>query len=667
MTGFDPPFDDPAALRTAARLLAGVASELGGQETTIWNARTVAMASWHAPRATDFEAATAGLPAEIRQTAESLRVAGHALSTYATALERARTDLAGLKQHVDAIGADADAQAKRLRPNDPELDRTYQHAGARQAALGAEADQIRRDVDAAAAHAAAVINAETDLVVPGSSRLTPEQLRRHVDSSTGVTDALRNGAGAGRLSGPQAWALLASARRAAADTTAPPPRTDPSIVAEWWAEASPAEQAAYLDSLSAHDDPPLPSDPAALHQVWISLPQEFRNALIQNYPERYGSLDGIPVPDRSLANVQLAHRYIQVVLDQLQVNDHVGASDDWISGHLAELNLTPDEFIGYRNAKACLAGLDNAHGKTGADVYLIVFDPWLASGDGRAAIAIGNPDTADNTAVVVPGLNQKIENHMSNSDAINLFKQARQSDRWQTTAVINWMGYDAPNFTNVGADAAARHGASLLAADVAALRATHDGIGHLTVIGHSYGSTTVADACVREGMRPDDVVLIGSPGVDAATTAADLGIGAGHVFVGSASRDPVTKVPSNDREPLGVDPASGGFGGTRFHAESVHRGGDLLVAGLPVETADHSRYFEVSDDVPPRPSESLQNIGDVVTGRGDTIRHDGELADARTRTRLHKHPGPRGGAAASGGTMRDPEGDYQPRWGDPSQ
>jgi len=63
---------------------------------------------------------------------------------------------------------------------------------------------------------------------------------------------------------------------------------------------------------------------------------------------------------------------------------------------------------------------------------------------------------------------------------------------------------------------------------------------NLTVIAHSYGSTT-ATAFAAEKAQADNLVLIGSPGAGRAETAADLGLPPGHVFVGSASSDPVTR------------------------------------------------------------------------------------------------------------------------------
>ncbi|VBA39766.1 hypothetical protein LAUMK136_03146 [Mycobacterium attenuatum] len=82
----------------------------------------------------------------------------------------------------------------------------------------------------------------------------------------------------------------------------------------------------------------------------------------------------------------------------------------------------------------------------------------------------------------------------------------------------------------------------MLAADVNGLAVTHEGgtPSHVTVIGHSYGSTTVADAFANSGMRANDAVLIGCRGTDLAHSAADFHLNGGRVYVGAASTDAIS-------------------------------------------------------------------------------------------------------------------------------
>jgi pimeloyl-ACP methyl ester carboxylesterase len=201
------------------------------------------------------------------------------------------------------------------------------------------------------------------------------------------------------------------------------------------------------------------------------------------------------------------------------------------------------------------------------------------------------------------------------SDALHLYRAANAADKGRDTVVVAWQGYDAPNWAQVAFQDAAEQGAKLLAADVNAMRTTHGGpIRMLTVVAHSYGSTTTGLALQREHLSVDQVALIGSPGVGGdAKTVADLHLLPSQVFVGSASTDIVTESPGL----LGANPADVGFGGTRVKAEVVGR-------GSMVNFGDHSHYF---DEV--LRGESLYTLAEIAAGHGDRLAQDGMLAQPR--------------------------------------
>ncbi|MFK4223829.1 alpha/beta hydrolase [Streptomyces sp. NPDC019890] len=73
------------------------------------------------------------------------------------------------------------------------------------------------------------------------------------------------------------------------------------------------------------------------------------------------------------------------------------------------------------------------------------------------------------------------------------------------------------------------------------LRSSHEGgQDHLTVTGHSYGSTVIGSAA-RQGTLPvDDVFVAGSPGMQVGS-AAELDVPQGHVFAAEADSDPILK------------------------------------------------------------------------------------------------------------------------------
>ncbi len=156
----------------------------------------------------------------------------------------------------------------------------------------------------------------------------------------------------------------------------------------------------------------------------------------------------------------------------------------------------------------------------------------------------------------------------------------------------------------------------MLVGDVNALAVTHRaGASQVTVIGYSYGSTTVADAAAGSGMHANDAVLVGCPGTDLAHSAADFHLsGGGHVYVGAASSDPITRLGGIQGHlpgtgvtiGLGNDPAVEGYGSARFKAEAP---------GLPSPLKDHSSYFTNG-------GESLFSIADIASGHGDALEHD---------------------------------------------
>ena len=363
------------------------------------------------------------------------------------------------------------------------------------------------------------------------------------------------------------------------------------------------------EPLPASDPPPLfPPQPAVppgasaedVARWWKSLPPAERATLLTEDPQRFGGLDGIPAADRDAAN--------RAMLD-------------------ADLRATATEC--HANALRVADAVDLNAMRTGADVLLLTYQPAQFGGQGRAAIAIGDPDTAAHTAVMVPGTGNSVTSGwLSTADAANLFDETAAASAGEPISVVAWMGYDAPDNMldpRVTTPGLAHRGGALLAADVNALNATRRTGEPATVIGHSYGSTAVADAAAGYGMRAGDVVLIGSPGTDMARTATDFHLPpGGHVYVGSASTDPVTTLsglpgPLPNGEPLlgvglGADPTADGFGSTRFKAE---------VPGFTWQTwTEHSRYFDPG-------SESLYSIADIAAGDGARLQDHGMTAPHR--------------------------------------
>jgi hypothetical protein len=240
-------------------------------------------------------------------------------------------------------------------------------------------------------------------------------------------------------------------------------------------------------------------------------------------------------------------------------------------------------------------------------MYLLGYDNI---GNGHVAVSFGNPDTAPNTAVYVPGTGSTLDGAKGDLRRAQTLYTSANSQQPNSTASIYWLGYDAPGWSYPGpsSQSFADAGAPKLAAFVNSLTANHHGAGHVTVIGHSYGSTLVGDAFAHAGMKADDVIFVGSPGVTV-DKASQLGLDPSHVWASKAKFDPIPEI-SASQHPLnwtddhsvwfGNDPTSSAFGGRTFDAGE----------GSGVTHA-HSEYWY--------PGPSLDNMTHIVTGQPDKV------------------------------------------------
>jgi len=429
--------------------------------------------------------------------------------------------------------------------------------------------------------------------------------------------------------------------------------------------------------------PPLPppnAQAADVNKWWESLSPDEKQREIAQHPDVIGNLNGVPISARNDANLRVLNA------DLSRVNDiarRFGVSADDVVKDPAKYGLSATDVTRFHNAVETQNGLRLDAGKDPHQpnpTFLFAYQPEAFGGKGRAAIAIGNPDTSPNTAVIVPGTSSSVKSgwlHGDPSDALNLYQQANKADPANPTAVLAWMGYDAPNdFSDprIANPDLARAGGDALAADVNGLWVTHEGTSHVTVLGHSYGSTTVADAFARSGMHANDAVLLGCPGTDAAHSAADFHLDGGKLYVGDASTDLVgwlgdtnvlhSVVNAPMADPLGYsiglgqDPAGDLFGATRFHAEVP--GSDGLNANHP-----HSHYYVMG-------SEALRSMTDIVSGHGDALASEGLIAG--TRIEPQTLSGPSQVDVPGLGRVNIPHIDipvgppvvYDPEWGRPA-
>ena len=318
-----------------------------------------------------------------------------------------------------------------------------------------------------------------------------------------------------------------------------------------------ADDAAVQQALAG----PLPEDPKAFHDLWQQLSFDDRD-LLYSRDHTIGNHPGMPTGDNDM---NPGSDYY----NRLHLADELAAS------RASHADTVPD-------LEAIKSALDEAR-KDGADARLMLLD--TTSGERvHAAIAVGDPDTADHVSVTTPGLNTTVRGAIGSmtAEAASLQRETQRQlvaagKPRDTAAAIAWIGYDAPQIpgpdakvgglgvplvpglpltfnpldvfrSEVGAwqvshDAVARAGAVDLARFYDGITAARDGApAHLTAIGHSYGSLTTGLALQVPGDHGvSDAIFYGSPGIEA-STPAQLNLPAGHVFTMETPDDPIDYV-----------------------------------------------------------------------------------------------------------------------------
>jgi hypothetical protein len=228
--------------------------------------------------------------------------------------------------------------------------------------------------------------------------------------------------------------------------------------------------------------------------------------------------------------------------------------------------------------------------------HLLARDP---DGGRRVVEAIGDVALADHVAVLVPGNGHHLGNYFTETGPVAprargqlLLDTMRAIDPDVRSAVVVWVGYHAPDgLAAAASNRPARDGA----ADLARLTHHLPRAAHLTVVGHSYGST-VAGLALADS-RADDLVALGSPGLGV-WRGDELGTQA-RLWAAQAESDWIRFFPRVRLGGLGLgrSPLHPALGGTRFDTGDV---------------TGHCGYYAPG-------SESLRNIARIALGRYDDV------------------------------------------------
>jgi hypothetical protein len=413
-------------------------------------------------------------------------------------------------------------------------------------------------------------------------------------------------------------------------------QNDLTVTSKDWANVYGDQRAARIVAGAYLDVGDLPEGKSAEENAswWAELSAQEKADYVSLYPASVGALNGLPAEVRDVANrAVLAEKrgQYQSELDAIPPRPglyaHPGASrgTDWREQQQKIKEWEEDHGAKHEHLTAVLDGMgaiEDRFARTGQEglpeAYLLGFDPDGA-GDGKVILANGNPDTASRVATYVPGTFSGIESIGSGDDhgdlgrGERLWQQSHRMSPQETISTITWLDYNAPDSIapEATAGAAADRGGDTLREFMEGNRVAHEhasgGSAHTTVIGHSYGSTVVGEAAQsvnyaddswRHTPLADEIVLVGSPGVQA-DHASDLGVADGHVWaMGAGGDDQVVRqggriVGLGDNGTVPTDPW---FGANVMKNDS----------------ANHTGFWE--DD-----SRSLRNQAAVITARRDRI------------------------------------------------
>ena len=267
-------------------------------------------------------------------------------------------------------------------------------------------------------------------------------------------------------------------------------------------------------------------------EYWSAQSDEQKRHLCDTYPELIGNADGVEAWARDRANrLNLNAKEARAKEDLARYTRELNEANHAIKAKAAREKIArvESDLAAYEKIRSTLAnGIsleEYQHGKQGDPVSLLTLQD-----DGRrvkAAVAQGDVDHAKHVATFVPGIGTTVDGslEMYFRETGNLRQAAAAQGNMplKDVATVAWLGYDAPgeakfeNIVDIATTKLAQEGSDRLAGFMTGMHASRQfgaGDAHMTLVGHSYGSTTsgMAATKVKPGVI-DDLALCGSPGM----------------------------------------------------------------------------------------------------------------------------------------------------------
>ena len=369
-------------------------------------------------------------------------------------------------------------------------------------------------------------------------------------------------------------------------------------------------------------------------EYWSAQSDEQKRHLCDTYPEMIGNADGVEGWARDRANrLNLNSKEDQAKKDLVRyINEFNNNTRDKDKQQKIQIKIdrVKSDLAAYEKIRSTLAnGIsleDYQHGKQGEPVSLLTLQD-----DGRrvkAAVAQGDVDNAKHIATLVPGIGTTVEGgldtNLRHTGNLRRAAAAQGNIPLEDVATVAWLGYDAPgeanalNARDIASPTLAQEGSDRLAGFLTGLQASRQygaGDAHMTLVGHSYGSTTsgMAATKVKPGVI-DDLALCGSPGMGT-YDANDYRVDRNHLWVSGVPKgDSVQGIGAAGFRSvghLGKNPmdADSGFTHLSGDATGSSKYNNDAPASVPIKGNfdNHSIYLEDG-------TETLQDIGRVVAG-----------------------------------------------------
>ena len=386
---------------------------------------------------------------------------------------------------------------------------------------------------------------------------------------------------------------------------------------------------------------------------WSALSPAARQRVVAEHPEWVGNRDGIPAAVRDEANRALLDeragrldadlRGVQARYDALTAGGPGAMEAVW----LAQRNDLLARLDALHRRREVLDAVRTAAAGTDRSVLLLDLDRPHP----RAAVAVGDVDTAEHVAVLTPGFGTTVQGGLDAEGETAAALRGRSLSALggagrggESVAAVAWLGYDVPaGAVAVSTPDAARSGGADLARFYDGIDASRRADPHLTALGHSYGSLTTGYA-LQQAHGVDDAVVFGSPGLGT-DHVGDLHVPPGHTGVVEAPWDPVADLGWFGDDPNRLDGVTGLSARPATLPDGSATAGSVLHADYL--TPGTTSQFNIAATVAGLPEERILDAG---VGVGDVMRG----AVGRGRDEDRPAPATRFGRPAPGRTAVRP-------------